>query len=138
MRSSQTALMVFCCLVAAPAYAQKQTGEKPPRVVSLIVYGDDPCPEGSNGEIVVCAREPESERYRVPKSLRKKPPEPAQRSWKERAEGLDEATRATRPNSCSAVGGAGQTGCTAEMLRLWKAEQRAKKQAAAAGEAEAP
>ena len=119
------------CFAATGALAQPAVDAPPEKkkVISIVVYGDDPCPKGESDEIVVCAREPESERYRVPKNFRRNQPEPKQRSWKERAEVTDEATRATRPNSCSAVGATGQTGCTTEMLRAWKAEQRAKKQA---------
>ena len=52
-------------LSLAPASA-----EPPQRVFNLIVYGDDPCPKGEGDEIIVCARKPESERYRIPKKLR--------------------------------------------------------------------
>lgn len=132
--------MLFTCLSVTAATAQPAdppatgTAETQAadattkqKVVSITVYGDDPCPEGQDGAIVVCAREPESERYRTPKELRKTPEEPARQSWGSRVSGIEEATKATRPDSCSAVGAGGQTGCTKEMLRQWKAEQRAKK-----------
>src|SRR3546814_4425087 len=83
---------------------------------SDVCSSDLPCPEGKEGEIIVCARKPESERYRVPEEVRKAPqPPPEGRSWKERADIVEEATQATRPNSCSTVGAGGQTGCTTEM-----------------------
>lgn len=129
MNTGQTLSLILCLAIAAPVSAQeKQKAEKPQRVTSVVVYGDDPCPEGKQGELVVCARKPESERYRVPQELRKKPPKPAERSWKDRTEIVDEATKPSRPNSCSAVGAQGQTGCTAEMLKQWQAERRARKQ----------
>jgi len=129
------------CLAAAglavstlpqPAFAaDKAQAEPPKKVISITVYGNDPCPQSQGEEIVVCAREPESERYRVPKRFRKPKEKPPEKSWKSRAEIVDEATRATRPNSCSVVGSGGQTGCTAEMLRQWQLQKQAQKAAEA-------
>ena len=96
------------------------------RTANLIVYGDDPCPKAAGDEIVVCARRPESERYRIPKSLRDKPKTDApSTSWASRWEAVEEQTRFTRPDSCSPVGTAGQTGCTQAMLHQWWLERRA-------------
>src|SRR3546814_17069388 len=98
---------------------------------SDVCSSDLPCPEGKEGEIIVCARKPESERYRVPEEVRKAPqPPPEGRSWKERADIVEEATQATRPNSCSTVGAGGQTGCPTEMPKHWMAEKRASRHAA--------
>lgn len=135
MQSCRTTLILLCLSTAVPAIGQQQEQpEKPRQVRSVVIYGDDPCPEGKEGEIIVCARKPESERYRVPEEVRKVPqPPPEGRSWKERADIVEEATQATRPNSCSTVGAGGQTGCTTEMLKQWKAEQRARRQEAEAG-----
>lgn len=130
MPSSRFAAAALLCLASTAAFGQAAKDEAAPppkKVISIVVYGDDPCPTGEGGEIVVCARQPESERYRVPKEMRKPPKQPAQRSWKERNEIVDSATRASRPNSCTPVGSNGQTGCTSEMLRQWRAEQRARK-----------
>lgn len=133
-RGLLAATLLWSISIPALAAQADQKAEQPEpqknKVISIVVYGNDPCPEGKSDEIIVCAREPEGERYRVPKQFRKPPPEPKQRSWKDRAAVADEATRSTRPNSCSAVGSGGQTGCTQEMLRQWQAEQRAKKAAA--------
>ena len=128
IREAVSVMALLCCVSAASAQPKGDQPAPPPnKVVSMVVYGDDPCPTGDSGEIVVCSRQPESERYRVPKEMRKPPKQPAQRSWKERNEAVEDATRASRPNSCSPVGSNGQTGCTAAMLRQWQAEQRAKK-----------
>ena len=54
-------------LPAAPALAQQT------RVSEIIVYGTDPCPRSTDDEIVVCARKPESERFRIPEALRHVP-----------------------------------------------------------------
>ena len=106
----------------APAAAQE---DGPHSERSLIVYGDDPCPPSPGDEIVVCARRPEGERYRIPEGLRRgdRPPE---QSWGNRAAELEDAQRDGRPNSCTVVGSFGQTGCTADMLRQWYAERRAR------------
>ena len=110
-------------LPAAPA-----AGEAPARETSLIVYGEDPCPAAEDeAEIVVCARRPEEERYRIPAPLRRGN-ELSERSWSNQAAELEDAQRDTRPNSCSVVGSFGQTGCTQQMIRNWHAERRARRQ----------
>lgn len=106
--------------------------DDPPQKFSILVtYGDEPCPEAQGDEIVVCANEPESERYRVPKKLREAERDAAigGRSWATAVEDYDNGPgRVTRPNSCSPVGSNGFTGCTALMLREWFAGQRSKAQ----------
>lgn len=105
----------------APALA----AEPPERESVVIVFGDDPCPQASDEEIVVCARKPESERYRIPKPLRDEGRPPSERSWASRVETLEDVARDGRPGSCSVVGTGGQSGCLANMLRHWFAERRA-------------
>jgi len=108
-----TALPLF-----APAAA-----ETPARQSTLVVYGNDPCPtSGADNEVVVCARRPEEERYRIPRRIRER--QPTETSWASRAEGLDEENRQMRPNSCSVFGSNGFTGCTSAMIRQWYAERR--------------
>lgn len=94
----------------------------------LVIYGDDVCPESVDGEIVVCATQPESERYRVPKALREdmKKDTVTEQSWGSRVEAAEDYHRMTRPNSCSAVGTNGATGCSSAALRQWQAERRAR------------
>lgn len=107
-------------LIAAPAAAQDRTE----RVV--LVFGDDVCPKSKDEEeIVVCARAPESERYRIPERFRgdEISPRAANESWAVKAEALEFAGK-TGINSCSTVGPGGWTGCYAEMLRLAQAERR--------------
>lgn len=117
--------------LASPASAD--TGEKPQRVINATVFGDDPCPRGKADEIIVCARQPEAERYRIPKSLRDPPEIPAAaQAWSSRVATIDDVNRIGLPNSCSPVGAGGQTGCTLDMVRRWKAEQQAKVRADAA------
>ena len=103
--------------LAAPATAQGG-------VSRVIVYGSDPCPRGSGGEdIVVCARKPETERYRIPQELRNAPSDdPASQSWANRAESLEYVGQ-TGIQSCSTVGPGGFTGCWAEMVRAARGER---------------
>ncbi len=116
-------------LIAAPLAAQEQSLAEapPPRISTLVVYGEDPCPRSRDDEIVVCARQPESDRYRIPKELRgkrKKGDIPTQ-SWVERARTLDMVSRNGRPNSCSPHGSGGQTGCMRQFLETARLEREA-------------
>jgi hypothetical protein len=117
--------------VTAPAPAQEslaQSGSPPQRTSVLYTYGDEPCPEAQEGEIVVCAQQPETERYRVPKELREELKDDAPvggGSWASAVEGYENVARATRPNSCSPVGSYGFTGCAAAALRQWFEARRA-------------
>lgn len=127
-------LFLFPLLVAiaAPGYAQDdgslaQSGQPPQRTSVLYTFGNDPCPEPQGDEIVVCAQQPESDRYRVPKELREELKEDVAvggGSWASTVEGYDNIARATRPNSCSPVGTYGYTGCASAALRQWFEERR--------------
>jgi hypothetical protein len=107
----------------------KAHGEAPRKHSLLLTYGEDACPESTDGTIVVCAQQPESERYRVPKDLREEMKEEVFSggggSWGSKVEGYDDIARVTRPNGCSAVGTNGATGCASAALRQWHAERRA-------------
>jgi hypothetical protein len=108
-------------LVPAPAVAQQQE-----RIRRLVVYGADPCPRATGGdEIVVCARRPETERYRIPKELRDSATadDPESTSWAVRAESLEYVGR-TGIQSCSTVGPGGVTGCWNELVRAWRQDRR--------------
>jgi hypothetical protein len=97
----------------------------PERETSLVVYGNDACPKPRDSdEVVVCARRPEEERYRIPQALRQRPDHPAEVSWGSRSAQLEDAQRDTRPDSCSVVGSFGQSGCQAALVRQWYAERR--------------
>ena len=119
--------------LAAPALAQDdgslaQSGHPPERTSVLYTYGDEPCPEPQGDEFVVCAQQPETERYRVPKELREELKEDVPvggGSWASAVEGYDNVARATRPNSCSPVGSYGFTGCAAAAMRQWFEARRA-------------
>jgi hypothetical protein len=120
----KSAAIASLALFSAPAFAE----EPPKRTREVIVYGNDPCPEVQSNEIVVCGRRPENDRYRIPKELRRRGERPSETAWGSRVQGLEDAARAGRPNSCSPVGSYGQTGCTQEMVRQWYAERRSRRQ----------
>jgi hypothetical protein len=106
----------------SPAAAQGQSEN----VRRLVVYGSDPCPRARGGdEIVVCARRPETERYRIPRELRDSATEddPDSTSWAARAEALEYVGR-TGIQSCSTVGPGGVSGCWNEMVRAWRRDRR--------------
>ena len=112
--------------VAAAFPPTALASEAPARQSTLVVFGNDACPTtGPDNEVVVCARRPEEERYRIPRRIRER--QPTETSWASRVEGLEEESRQMRPNSCSVVGSNGFTGCTAAMVRQWYAERRARR-----------
>lgn len=133
MKTPAPYAILLLAALAAPAHAHAQdddlaqTGSPPQRTSILYTYGDDPCPETTGDEIVVCAQQPESDRYRVPKDLRHQDEEaPAGGgSWASKVEGYDAIARQTRPDSCSPVGSYGFTGCAAAALRQWFEARRA-------------
>lgn len=114
----------LAALVAAPAAAQETAAPTPGenRISQLIVYGDDPCPASTEDEIVVCARKPEADRYRIPENLRGDPNDPANDTWTERATELQYVGR-SGIGSCSPVGAGGFTGCYTELVRQAQAER---------------
>jgi hypothetical protein len=121
-----TKLLVAAALLLVPGAADAGEPAGPPeRVASAVVYGSDPCPKGQGDEVVVCARRPERERYRIPKELRHENEPLSERSWGARTAALDEAARETMPNGCSVIGTYGQTGCFAKMIRDWFTSRRA-------------
>ena len=113
-------LLAALFAVALPAGAEVRTetpGQTPERLSTLVVYGNDACPKSSGDEIVVCARQPESERYRIPRKLRPKAYNAARDgSWAGTARVLEMVSRQGLPNSCSPVGSNGQTGCFAQFI----------------------
>jgi len=113
-------------LGAAPAMAQVQPPAAPTRESTIIVYGEDACPQPENeNEAIVCARRPEEERYRIPRQIRER--QPIEESWGSRVASLEDESRPMRPGSCSAVGSGGQSGCTNAMIRQWFAERAARR-----------
>jgi len=90
---------------------------------AIIIYGDDVCPQGEGDEIVVCARHPESERYRIPKRIREKSPSSGGRGWADQAATMEETQREALPSGCSVVSSSG-IGCFIKAMQQWRAERR--------------
>jgi len=107
-------------LAAGPVAAQTPVAE--PKISTMIVYGDDPCPPSTDDTIVVCARKPDKERYRIPEALRGDPNDPKNQAWAQRATALEYAGR-SGIGSCSPVGPGGASGCFNQIVREARAER---------------
>ena len=114
--AAATALAGGFATLSAPAAAQ--AGD---RVNEIIVYGNDPCPRSTDDEVVVCARKPETERYRIPEKFRPAGPRQTRQAWANKARSLETVGR-TGINSCSPVGPAGFTGCLTQVIQQARAE----------------
>ncbi len=108
-------LVAGLAIAPAPALAQRT------KVSEIIVYGTDPCPRSADDEVVVCARKPETERYRIPERFRGSGPPQTREAWANKARAL-ETVGATGINSCSPVGPGGFTGCLTQVVRQAQAE----------------
>ena len=100
---------------AAPALAQDRA------VSEVVVYGDDPCPRSSANEVVVCARKPEKDRYRIPPKYRPSGTRQQMQSWANQAKSIEYVGN-TGAMSCSPVGPGGYTGCLSQAISRAKAE----------------
>jgi hypothetical protein len=108
-------------LASAPAAAQGAAAE--PKVSTMIVYGDDPCPPSTDDTIIVCGRQPEKERFRIPEALRGNPNDPTNQAWATRSQALEVAGR-SGIGSCSPVGPGGASGCFNQIVQAARAERR--------------
>ena len=117
---SATAVMVAGAIasLATPAAAQSA-----PNVAEIIVYGNDPCPRSTDDQVVVCARRPEAERYRIPPKMRTSGTPQQMESWARKAESLQTVGQ-TGINSCSPVGPAGYTGCLQKVIKQAYGERK--------------
>jgi hypothetical protein len=116
--AAAAALAAGLAIAATPAQAQSGRG-----LLEVIVYGNDPCPRSSDDEVVVCARRPETERYRIAEELRPEGPRQQRRAWVNQA-GTLETVSDTGIYSCSAVGPAGYTGCLEQLIKQSQGERR--------------
>ncbi len=103
---------------SAPAAAQ-DAGDT---IAEIIVYGNDPCPRSTDDEVVVCARRPEAERYRIPERLREGGSLQSRTAWAARARSLEYVGR-TGIQSCEPVGPGGHTGCLEQLIDAARAER---------------
>ncbi|MGE5723350.1 MAG: hypothetical protein ACM3YM_12910 [Sphingomonadales bacterium] len=122
MRASALAFLAFAAGAFASTAPAQPAALDDAKVNQLIVYGDEPCPPSTDEEITVCARRPESDRYRIPENLRGDPTAPSHESWVNRAEDLEYVGR-TGIGSCTPVGPGGGIGCFEQLVREAKAER---------------
>ena len=104
-------------LPSAPALAQQNA------IAEIIVYGTDPCPRSTDDQVVVCARRPESERYRIPEKYRPSGTRQQTEAWATKSRAI-ETVGATGINSCSPVGPGGYTGCLTRVIREAREQRR--------------
>jgi hypothetical protein len=109
-------------LAAAPAAGQAPAAAEP-KISTMVVYGDDPCPPSTDDTIIVCGRHPEKERYRIPEALRGDPNDPTNQAWATRSQALEVAGR-SGIGSCSPVGPGGASGCFNQIVQAARAERR--------------
>ena len=93
----------------APAMAQNS------KVSEIIVYGTDPCPRSTDDEIVVCARKPETERYRIPERLRQGGSLQSRQSWAARARTFETVVHWHQQLLAGRPGGF--TGCVNQVIK---------------------
>jgi hypothetical protein len=99
------------------------TDTSQPRVRSVIVFGSDPCPKStSDDEIIVCARQPDEDRYRIPPGLRtansgvQVSPFVQDRSL---MLGSGAGGAGGGIGQCSTIGPGGYTGCMQQEINNW-------------------
>ncbi|MBB3694325.1 hypothetical protein [Sphingomonas sp. BK580] len=116
-------LLLAAVLVAGTA-PETAPASPPQRVRSVALAPGETCPKPAGDEVVVCA--PLDEPYRIPKPLRHAEIAAKNQSWVNRVATMDEVGRVAGglPDTCSAVGTGGQTGCTQSMMRAWAADRR--------------
>lgn len=115
--------LVVLAATASPALAQEAAAPAE-RVKQVIVYGEDPCPTSEGDEILVCARLPDNDRFRIPQELRTDPNDPKTQSWALRAQSIEYVGR-EGTQSCSPTGAGGFTGCFQQIAQQARAERRA-------------
>ncbi|HEY5723168.1 MAG TPA: hypothetical protein VIT45_12680 [Allosphingosinicella sp.] len=116
------ALGAAAAFFSVPAMGQQDDSAQD-KIRKVVIYGRDPCPRGTGDEIVVCARRPETERYRIPEALREPSDNPDNESWASHAETIEYVGR-SGIQSCSTVGSGGASGCWDQMVRAWREDRR--------------
>lgn len=107
----------------AAAFPGPASAQEAGNIAEIIVYGNDPCPRSTDDQVVVCARRPESERYRIPPNMRQSGTPQQMQSWAVRSKSL-ETVGNTGINSCSPVGPAGYTGCLQKLIKEARGERK--------------
>jgi hypothetical protein len=85
-----TILMGAAAVTVAGGYAALPTpAAAQSNIAEIIVYGNDPCPRSTDDQVVVCARRPEAERYRLPPKYRPSGPPQVSQSWATKSKVLE-------------------------------------------------
>ena len=119
MRFAFTLVAALAGTIVAAGSASAQSTSSVDRngIRRILVYGTDPCPASPPGEIVVCARRPDSDRYRLPERFRAPDKLTGDfEAWANRAESL-EMQGAGGVQSCSPVGPGGASGCMNQLIQ---------------------
>lgn len=124
--SCVAAVLAGAAFFAFAAHAQSLSSVDRNGIRRMVVYGIDPCPPSRGDEVVICARRPDRDRYRVPERFRD-PDELTgdHESWAYRAEQL-EMVGAGGIASCSPVGPGGASGCLQQLISQSRAQRRHK------------
>ena len=120
---SLTITLAAAAALAGGLAVSSQPAQAQDSIAEIVVYGTDPCPRSTDDSVVVCARRPESERYRIPEKYRPSGPPQAGQSWANKAKAL-ETVGNTGTFSCSPVGPGGYTGCLTQVIRQAREERR--------------
>jgi hypothetical protein len=106
-----TAIVATLLLSTTAVQAQEGSGTATdPKINTVIIFGEDQCPESTDEQINVCAILVEADRYRIPAVLRDDPNDPRKESWTNRVLAYQFVGR-EGTMSCSASGAGGFTGC---------------------------
>lgn len=115
--AAAVSIAIGLAALPAPAAAQQNA------IAEIIVYGNDPCPRSTDDQVVVCARRPEAERYRLPPAMRPGGTPQERTSWAQRSKSIETVGK-TGINSCSPVGPAGYTGCLMQVIDKARGERK--------------
>lgn len=121
-----TATAFAACLFAASVAQAQDTGTgtpTDPKINTVIIFGDDQCPESTDEQINVCAILVEADRYRIPAPLRSDPNNPKNDAWLNRVLAYQYVGR-EGTMSCSPSGAGGFTGCGLKSIDAAYAEKK--------------
>jgi hypothetical protein len=118
-------MMIFAAvasLLGSGAAIAQDGSATDPKINTVIIFGDDACPQSTDDQITVCAILVEADRYRIPAPLRSDPNNPRNESWTNRVIGYQHYA-ADGTMSCSASGAGGFTGCAVKAIDAAYAEK---------------
>ena len=127
--SKLPSVALAAAMLALPTLAVPTPALAQDRIREIEVFGTDPCPRSTDDEVVVCARKPEADRYRIPEKLRQGGPLAKRQAWVNRAIAF-ETQMGNCLNSFSPIGPAGFTGCHQQLINQAFRERREEERAA--------